>query len=133
MSRFIFALLWTIASGTAFAALTWAGESAGYTAYADLDTLRVSGSTAIMWDTLDGKGVGTIRKLRGATYRSQRTQMEYDCKGRRSRRLYYAAYSGPMAGGAIVYSSLGPFQWEAVAPGSVPAAMLDIACREHTG
>jgi hypothetical protein len=128
MTRFIFALLCVLTSGRSVAALTWVGEAAAYTAYADLDTLRASGSTVIMWDTIDGKTVGTIRKLRGATYRSQRTQMEYDCAGRRSRRLYYAAYSGPMATGSIVYSSVGPFGWESAAPGSVAGAMLDIAC-----
>ena len=133
MTRFILVLLCALSSPGTFADLTWAGESAAYTAYADLDTLQASGSTMIMWDTIDGKSVGKIGKLRGVTYRSQRTQMEYDCKGRRSRRLYYAAYSGQMASGAIVYSSLGPFRWESAAPGGVAAAMLDIACRGLAG
>ncbi len=64
----------------------------------------------------------------GTPYLSQKTQQEYDCNEGRARTIDLRSYSANMGKGEETYSEAEPGKWEAVAPGTAGAALLELAC-----
>lgn len=106
------------------------GESELMFAYANPATIRRSGNVIRMWGLYDFKTVQQ-NPVAGRPFSSERTQVEYDCKGERSRILYLSWHSGRMAGGDVVYDELGPDRWIPVAPGSIMRLLWTFACSER--
>jgi len=94
--------------------------------YAARSTIRRSGNLVTMWDMHDFKAQ---QAFQGKQYLSLKNQMEYDCKGARSRLLSTTAYSGHSGKGGVVVSDV-PVSpaWQAFAGGSPAEALSKIAC-----
>ena len=103
------------------------GESELMFAYANPATIRRSGDMVRMWGLYDFKTVQE-NPIAGKPYFSERTQIEYDCKGERTRILYLLWHSGQMGGGEVVYDILGPDRWIPVSPGSIIQLLLKFGC-----
>ena len=100
-----------------------AGEEATMTAYADPDTIRKTGDRVRLWVLAD-------YKISNEEYgfASARQKDEYDCKGRKQRRLFIVFYSGHMNKGETVLIHNDRGGWEEIPQGSLVEAMLEFAC-----
>ena len=100
-----------------------AKEEATMTAYADPDTIRRTGDRVKLWILADYK---IINEEYGVA--SARQKDEYDCKGRKQRRLFIVFYSGHMNKGETVFIHNDRGDWEETPRGSLVEAMLEFAC-----
>ena len=103
------------------------GVSTNTFSYADLSSIRKSGSTAKIWILIDHNEVKTTPN--GKSYLSVMERFEYDCNEEKSRGLSIYFYSGNMKNGDIVESvDTEENQWHSILPESVGATHLKIAC-----
>ena len=100
-----------------------AEEETTMTAYADPDTIRKTGDRVKLWILADYK---IINEEYGVA--SARQKDEYDCKGRKQRRLFIVFYSGHMNKGETVLIHKSRGDWEEIPRGSLVEAMLEFAC-----
>mgnify|MGYP006271763203 CR=1 FL=1 len=125
------ALLILLLCGTGGARAEWtrlgasASASDAYVLYIDRSTLRREGDRVRLWDLQDFKQTQTIGER---SYRSEKTELEFDCKARRTRVLSIIDFFGGMATGDIVYSDGDPSDWVAVAPGTLGELEWKAAC-----
>ena len=94
--------------------------------YADLSTIRKSGSTAKMWTLLNYKKAQIAGN--GKSYLSTMARNEYDCNEEKSRNLSLDLYSGNMRNGDIVEQWEGEDKWSSIPPESIGATTFKIAC-----
>lgn len=122
-------LLGANAANAAGAEWTRLGVSAGaadaYVLYIDRTTIRRDGDRVRMWDLQDFK---QAQPLGERSYRSEKTELEFDCKARRTRVLSIIDFSGGMATGEIVYSDGDPSDWVAVKPATLGELEWQAAC-----
>ncbi len=126
MHKIVIAMLLAVGSNAALAGWESIGGSDSQTAYADLTTIRRNGDQVKLWSLYDYQ----VAKMStdGKPYLSMRTLEEYDCKEDQMRLLTVSAHAGQMAAGEIVASDFDAKKWQPVAPGSIAAALLKIAC-----
>lgn len=117
---------------TLFGAAAWAewepvggNSELAVTLYVDRSTIRSTGSLKRMWSLMDYKSPQTSS---GKSYRSSRTQQEFDCKEERYRYRAFSLHAGQMATGEIVYSDSDIEQWKPVAPRTMAETGWAIAC-----
>ena len=112
-------------------ALVGGGESQGsYVFYADPATISRTGDVVKMWSMYDYK-VAQFSRFARVEYLSLTGQNEYDCKGKKERRLYFRYHSGHVAGGVTVFTTDGiapPDQWDSLDPRSAAESLWKIAC-----
>lgn len=101
-------------------------SSGDFDNYADLSTIRKSGSTAKMWVLRDYKKAQTAAN--GKSYLSSMTRSEYDCNEEKTRFLALYNYSGNMKNGDIVEQWEGEDKWNSIPPESVVATAFKVAC-----
>jgi hypothetical protein len=121
-----------VAAGTpAVAVAGWVAVDVGdtVTSYVDPSTIRRTGDMVKLWGLNDNKSADT---LEGKRYMSYRWHNEYNCADQRSRSLYHSAHAGSMGRGEVIFLGAGDHQWTPVAPGSVGARILKIACVTKT-
>jgi len=99
-----------------------AGENEESIHYVDWSTLKRAGDTRRVWTLIDMKDDVPGRG------RSQRSLIEFDCKGWRWRYLQSTDFSGPMAAGNATYDVAEPTQWRHIAPGSIGEINATSAC-----
>jgi hypothetical protein len=123
---FILALI----STNTMAEWTEVGESdvkGGYTAYANLASIRKASDRVKMWILFDYK---VEQKASGVIFSSKEIRREYDCIGKHVRVLAFKLFSWNMARGELVRSYNQPQKWEEVQPDSMDETEMKVACRE---
>lgn len=131
MIRFMVLVLTLLFTATdAMAEWTRSGKSetkdAIYTHYVDRGTIRHSGHLATMWVLKD---FATTQIERGRSYRSVKSQAEFDCLEEKFRILAFHRYSRPMSDGDLVYSYTDSLKWVSNIPADSSAEIWrKIAC-----
>ncbi len=126
MKRLLLGLMLLVTAGAASAEWTRVGDNYLFFQYVDGATIRRNGNLVKMWDLSDFKTVQTGPS--GESYLSQKTQLEYDCKEEKGRRLAYILFGGQMGNGKVVYSDSDTDKWSPNAPESFGEIMWKIAC-----
>ena len=126
MEKLLSALVLALVSTGVMAEWTSVGRADDSDVYVDLATIRKAGSKVNMWDLKDFQAA---QGGAGAKFLSKKTQLEYDCKERQSRRLAVILSGENMGAGVVVDSYSGtPGKWQPVQSGSVVEALWKIAC-----
>jgi hypothetical protein len=97
----------------------------GYTAYADLTSIRRASNRAKMWILFDYK---IEQKVSGANFLSEKIRREYDCLEEQMRILAFSLFSWNMERGELVRSYSQPQKWEKIQPASIDEMEWKIAC-----
>lgn len=97
----------------------------GFTAYADVASIRKVGDRSKMWALFDYR---VVQKASGVEFLSEKIRREYDCKERQMRKLAFSLFSWNMEGGDLVRSYSQPQRWEAVSSGSIDEIEWKLAC-----
>ncbi|HTE15405.1 MAG TPA: surface-adhesin E family protein [Burkholderiales bacterium] len=101
----------------------------GYDTYVDLENIRRSEEDTVkMWHLHDFK---TAQVVAGMVYLSSKNQVEYDCKNRLRRTLYFSWNAENMGAGASIYRRDTPSEWKPVLPGTIAEILWNIACAER--
>lgn len=129
MCKAILMMILTVVSSSAAAEWILVGGTANFVTYTDLVTLHKEGNKVKMWDLADHMPIKVMHD--GKQYKSTKTQVEYDCKEKRSRVLYFAHYSGHMGEGEAVYFDLEPSDWSHPSPGRNDEMLLRFACKKR--
>lgn len=95
------------------------------TLYVDSSTILKRGNMVKMWSLVDFKNPDT---LEGRSYRSMKSQNEYDCKEVKNRMTYNSYHTGNMGDGEVfaINASIGDMM--PVPPNSGNLIMWKIAC-----
>jgi hypothetical protein len=120
------ALVFATLSGSAFAEWEGAAGTDDSIIYVDRSTIRIMGQTSKMWSLIDLKTARNVADEK--PYKSQKNQIQYECKEESYRILYSTRHSGKMGGGTIVKTSTHEQTWAPVAPGSAVKILWEIAC-----
>ena len=106
--------------------VTESSTHGGFTAYADIQSIRKNGNKVKIWTLFDFKTVQTVNNDR---FLSSLARYEYDCFEETTRLLDFYWYSGNMKTGDIVYSAPNQtVQPKAVVPDSIDKHLLEVAC-----
>lgn len=97
----------------------------GYTAYADLTSIRKAGNRVKMWTLFDYK---TEQKVSGVIFLSKTIRRDYDCKGEHTRILAFKLFSWNMEQGKRMRSYNQPQQWKEIQPENKEEIGWNIAC-----
>jgi len=113
------------ASGNATAEWVNVASYNSITLYVDSTTIRKKGNMVKMWSLLDLNKSDT---LEGQSYKSIKTQNEFDCKEELNRMLYNSYHTGNMGNGKAfaINSNLGEMM--PVPPNSGNMILWKIAC-----
>ena len=128
MKRLLLTLILSGMSTHTLAEWTKVGESntkGGFTAYADVASIRKVGDRAKMWALFDYK---VVQKASGVEFLSEKIRREYDCKEKQMRKLAFSLFSWNMEGGELIRSYSQPQKWEVVPDESLDEAEWKIAC-----
>lgn len=128
MKRLLLTLILSGMSTHTLAEWTKVGESntkGGFTAYADVASIRKVGDRAKMWALFDYK---VVQKASGVEFLSEKIRREYDCKEKQMRKLAFSLFSWNMEGGELIRSYSQPQKWEVVPAKSLDEAEWKIAC-----
>lgn len=128
MKRLLLTLILSGMSTHTLAEWTKVGESntkGGFTAYADVASIRKVGDRAKMWALFDYK---VVQKASGVEFLSEKIRREYDCKEKQMRKLAFSLFSWNMEGGELIRSYSQPQKWEVVPAESLDEAEWKIAC-----
>jgi len=94
-------------------------------AYVDLSTIRRKAGVVEMWELWDFKD---RQASASGSFLSSKTQRDYDCAGKRRRRLAGSWFSGHMEKGKLLYSDSYKSEWVPVEPDSMPQTLWKFAC-----
>lgn len=128
MKRLLLTLILSGMSTHTLAEWTKVGESntkGGFTAYADVASIRKAGDRVKMWALFDYK---VVQKASGVEFLSEKIRREYDCKEKQMRKLAFSLFSWNMEGGELIRSYSQPQKWEVVPAESLDEAEWKIAC-----
>ena len=128
MKRLLLTLILSGMSTHTLAEWTKVGESntkGGFTAYADVASIRKVGDRAKMWALFDYK---VVQKAAGVEFLSEKIRREYVCKEKQMRKLAFSLFSWNMEGGELIRSYSQPQKWEVVPAKSLDEAEWKIAC-----
>lgn len=114
----------------AWAEWTKSGENEDgiLTHYVDRGTIRRAGHVTKMW-VLQNFAAAQASGTKGKSFRSSKSQMEFDCREEKHRTLAAYWYAGLMGKGGIVASDTNPGKWALNIPDSVPEVWWKIACK----
>lgn len=124
MKRLAICLL--LLSGSAWADWKNVAEDELGVTYVDLTTAMKRGTTTAMWSVLDYK---SFQRMVEVGYFSQKTLVEYDCAGRKSRGVHLSLHAEHMGQGKVVYSDESPHEWESVPPGTLGEKLWKMVCQ----
>jgi len=130
VKKLLLTLALTFVSTSTLAEWIRVGESdkkGGFTAYADLASIRKAGDKAKMWTLFDYK---VVQKASGVEFLSEKIRREYDCKEKQMRILAYSLFGWNMESGELIRSYSQPQKWAAVQPGSIDEMEWKVACGE---
>lgn len=131
MTRFfLLTLCVLLMTGNAWAEWTQSGENEGgiLTHYVDRGTIRRAGHLTKMW-VLQNFAALQAASANGKSFRSSKSQMEFDCREEKHRTLALYWYSGLMGKGDIVAADTDAGKWARNIPDSVQTTWWAIACK----
>jgi surface-adhesin protein E len=111
---------WVIVSGN---------DENRFVIYADPDSIRKNGELVGMWDLWD---YALEQTYFDHPYLSLKRQAEYDCKGKRARKLSVTTYTGNMGNGTVGFHSNTEEAWSPVAPGTINEELWEYACSKKS-
>lgn len=108
-------------------ASTWSqvARSVEATVFHDRKSVRRGSNGATLWTLTN---FASPEVLDGKTYRSAKTQFEYDCTGERYRVLATIFYDGLDGNGKVTSSTSQTEPWNPVAPHTMAHQLLKLAC-----
>ena len=126
MKKLLLALMLALVSIGTMAEWILVGRTDDGAVYVDLAIIHKADNKVRMWDLKDFQaGQGGA----GAKFLSKKTQLEYDCKDERFRRLGIVLFRENMGAGAVVDSYSGDAgKWQPVQSGSLAETLREIAC-----
>lgn len=101
------------------------GETPKIIVYIDPATIQREGRFVKMWNMVDFK---SEQRDPSGSYWSVKAHHEYDCSRELARMLWYAAFSGHMGQGKIVFSNPLVGEWIPLAPESPNLGLWKTAC-----
>lgn len=128
MKKLLFTLTLIFISTNTMAEWIKIGESnnkGGYTAYADLTSIRKASNKVKMWVLFDYK---IEQKTSGIVFLSEKIRREYDCEVEQMRILAFSLFSWNMEKGDLVRSYSQPQKWEKIQPESMNETEWKVAC-----
>jgi hypothetical protein len=105
------------------------GENERLVAYYERTPYRDNGSV-VVWVMYDYKSEQESPRT-GRMYFSQKGQQEMDCRGARSRTIFFTWHAGHMGDGKVVYTGSTPLPWEPNSPGSIARALSSVVCAKR--
>ena len=126
MNKIWMSLALTLASSGALAGWDAVGTGAAYTTYIDRASIRRSGTMTKMWSLLDSKSAQMLNNH--GTFKSMKTQDEYDCAEERYRSLYFVFFTDNMGEGSVIATGKGAEIWTPYAPESTSEVLWNVAC-----
>lgn len=125
MTKTILMLALALISNSVLAGWTEITRSNDTIVYADSSSIRSNEDTVKMWLLYDL----TVEKIvQDHRYLSEKRLSEYDCKSAEVRSHAKLLFSESMGGGEMVFSDEASTYWKLIAPDSVEAASLNVAC-----
>jgi hypothetical protein len=106
---------------------TYSAGKIEVTVFLDYGSLRQTENGRSVWILWNFKGAFQVPE-NGRSYKSQRLFIEYDCAGKRERTLGSVAYSEKMGGGAPVWLSSDPAEWQSTLNEGLGADTMQNAC-----
>ena len=94
--------------------------------YIDMSTIQRNGNVVTAWVLGD---LAEPRPFKGKTFRSLKTQVEFDCAANRFRQINASLYSGQMGAGTVLESGSVSNPWEPAVPQSVGQTKLRAVCQ----
>jgi len=125
MKKLLMTLILALASTSAIAEWTKAGEDDQSTIYTDASTIRKKGELTKIWSLYDFK---KAQNMSGKAYSSMETQYELDCAKGQIRATYIIYYADKMGSGEKGAFNYPPKQWQPVAPKSAGEMISKAAC-----
>jgi hypothetical protein len=107
---------WVIVSGN---------DEKGFIIYANPDSIVRNGELIRMWELWD---YALEHTYFDHPYLSIKRQAEYDCRGKRARKLSVITYTGNMGNGTVGFDSNKEDPWSPVAPGTINEELWEYAC-----
>jgi hypothetical protein len=83
--------------------------------------------TTTVWVMFDYK-TEQISQRSGRRYSSQKGQQEVDCRGQRTRTVFFSWHEGRMGNGVVVYTGRQPIPWEPNSPDSIGRIISAVVC-----
>lgn len=130
MKKLLFTLTLVFISTNTMAEWIEIGESnnkGGYTAYADLTSIRKAGNKVKMWVLFDYK---IEQKISGVVFLSEKIRREYDCEVEQMRVLAFSLFSWNMEKGDLIRSYSQPQKWEKIQPETMNETEWKVACKQ---
>jgi hypothetical protein len=129
MRKAISMVILAVASGNAAASWVAVAGNEKLTAYADRGTISKAGNTVTMWTLLDYVEIQPFAGIGTGPFLSSQSQVEFDCKGERSRTLFLSNRASHMGEGNVVLTVSDPEStWTPVPPGTMVEKVWKIAC-----
>lgn len=118
-----------LAAGCASAQAEWTkfatSKSDQDTYYVDSSSIRRQGSRSKVWALTDHR---SVQIGRGAKYRSQKAQFQFDCREETVETTMVLYMSGQMGEGKSVHTDTLPMRPVPVPPETAAAALMEVAC-----
>lgn len=125
---FLITLL-VLSSGPAYAEWVAIGaRDSGATVYVDRNTIPRKGDLVKMWELWDFKD---LQASASGAFLSSKANREYDCAGKRQRRLEGSWFSGHMGKEKVLHSDSHKSEWLPVKPYSPFQTLWNVACRKQ--
>ena len=121
MKHLILALMALAFSAPVAAEWVKVGETVNYDIFIDPNTISADGHLRKSWEIRN-------LKMQGRAGESDQYRMEYDCKERKSRTLYWSVHSGPFALGELMKLALEASYWNPIRPYTTDWIVLKIVC-----
>jgi len=115
-----------VASTGAMAEWVKVGSNATDTLYIDPAIRWSETGTSKMWALNDFNVIQRVGERE--PFKSEKVEYEYDCKGQKSRLLYFTSHSESMAEGDVVDFNVVPAEWAPVTPNTGQEELWKIAC-----
>lgn len=93
--------------------------------YANPDAIRRNGELVKMWELWD---YALDQTYSGHPYLSLKREAEYDCKGKRARKLSVTTFTSNMGKGTVGFHSNKEEAWSPVAPKTINEELWEYAC-----
>jgi len=93
--------------------------------YANPDSIRRNGELVKMWELWD---YALDQTYSGHPYLSLKREAEYDCKGKRARKLSVTTFTSNMGKGTVGFHSNKEEAWSPVAPKTINEELWEYVC-----
>jgi hypothetical protein len=124
VKHFVLAFIALTSSASVAAEWLRIGETESYDIFIDPDTISADGHLRKSWEIRN-------LKIQSRAGESDQFRMEYDCKGERSRILYWSVHTGRFALGKLTKLGLEASLWHPIRPYTIDWDLLRIVCSKQ--